>query len=102
MHPSAYNSTEWMEKQRYLNDADSQVALQNDPSKFVTMIFGRPVLLLIMNFPESKADSWIPYIGYQFRPVRPIYITGVQGGGPLAPEIDPGMAVCNAFKDDMH
>ena len=101
-HPSAYNSTEWMEKHRYMNTAQAQVALQNDPSKFVTMIFGRPVLLVIMNFPESNPDSWSTYIGYQFRPLRPIYIKGVQGGGPLAPELDPGMAVCNAFKDDMH
>ena len=101
-HPSAYNSTEWMERHRYLNKEGSMVALQNDPSKFVTMIFGRPVLLVIMNFPESMPDSWSTYIGYQFRPLRPIYIHGVQGGGPLAPELDPGMAVCNAFKDDMH
>ena len=97
-HHSAYHSKEWMDQQRYMNQAENLIALHNDPSKFVTMVYGRPVILLILVYPESKPDAWLPYLGYHFRPLRPIYISGVQGHGKHAPEISPSMAVCNAFK----
>ena len=94
----AYFDAQAMSFHEYRHKPENMEALQNDPLKYVTMIMGRPMMLLVLNYPEGNPDTWYTWLAWNFRPMRPVIVMGVQGGGPLAPELNPPMSVNNAFK----
>ena len=79
---------------RFTRDTD----LGFRPERFCTMISGRPVFLLVQTHGEAPIWEWYNVIGESLKPLQPICLTGVTGGGPDAPGITPHFSCANWWK----
>ena len=95
----------WGKAQAVAAHAHRYIELENvsfRPERFVTMLYGRPWVLLVMTHDNAPPWEWFNTIGEALKPFKAVYLMGVTSKGPEAPHMLPSQACANWFKATLH